>query len=165
MLPDAHVTHAVPRRLRIKVPSRKKDSAFFEGLQEQLSRHLDLESVQVNPMTGSVLLTDARGIDLDAVRTWAEERELFRIHMPDPEAGALEGKTLAQKVAEPFQRLDTRIKNFTGGQIDIPTVAFVYLVLAGLYQVNKGSLAAPSWYTAFWYAFSLFLAAGLGQKR
>jgi hypothetical protein len=44
----------------------------------------------------------------------------------------------------------------TGGELDIPSVFFAALLISGIYQIARGNMAAPAWYTAFWYAFGIF---------
>lgn len=52
----AIVEHRLARRMRLRVPTRRGASAYFDALAACLSRHPDVTEVQANPMTGGVLV-------------------------------------------------------------------------------------------------------------
>jgi hypothetical protein len=52
----ARVIHRTRERLRLRVPSRRRDLGFFLGLYEDLHRRPEIDAVQINPTTGSVLV-------------------------------------------------------------------------------------------------------------
>ena len=56
MIHHAHVRHHLPGRLRLKVPAAKGDPAWFQHLQRTLLGLPGLTQVEINPITGSVLL-------------------------------------------------------------------------------------------------------------
>jgi hypothetical protein len=45
---------------------------------------------------------------------------------------------------------------FTGGWLDLPGMAFLLLLGIGIYQIRRGNIGLPPWYTAFWYAFGVY---------
>ncbi len=155
MLPDARLSHATSGRLRIKVPSKKGDGAYFHSLKERLTQCGGVEGLSVNPVTGSVLVLHAAGVD--AIREYAEAQGLFRLsgNSPLPVSGA--ATPLSQRVALNYESFDRRLRSMTGGEIDIPGMAFVVLLGLGIYQIGRGNFAAPAWYTAWWYALNIFL--------
>ncbi len=57
MIPDAHVSHGMARRLRIKIPSKKGDVSYFSTLRERLASCPGIEEIRVNPQTGSALIS------------------------------------------------------------------------------------------------------------
>lgn len=59
-----HVAHATPRRLRLQAPHKRGDRQFFRSVQDQLSQWPDVERVDVNPLSTSVVIhaPDARAI-------------------------------------------------------------------------------------------------------
>ena len=148
MLPDAHVCHRTPDRLRIKIPSRKGDEAYFSSLTAHFSGLPGIKSLQANPLTGSVLFIS--GIEPRRIADHGETNQLFKLRDVSPASGPL-----THKVAGDFHKLNSQVKRYTGGEIDLPGLAFLGLVGAGFYQVLLGEFMAPAWYTAFWYATSI----------
>src|SRR5260370_39390966 len=53
-LPAARISHFTPRRLRIKVPEKRRDTAFFDTVAERLATWDSVERVETNPLTASV---------------------------------------------------------------------------------------------------------------
>jgi hypothetical protein len=56
----------------------------------------------------------------------------------------------------PIGRVHDGLHRFTGGELDLISVAFLGLLVLGIYQLSKDDIPAPPWYTAFWYAFGVF---------
>jgi hypothetical protein len=52
----AYVVHRATNRLRLKVPSHKQNEAFFACLRQELLKQCGIVSVDVNPLTASVLI-------------------------------------------------------------------------------------------------------------
>jgi hypothetical protein len=150
VLPEAFVTHQTPHRLRVKIPSKKGDAAFFGGLKELLSGYPGIDQVQVNPVTGSILLLHR--VDAATLKQMA-----IRFGFVQPQSPTTRTATLHQRVIASFRHFDDQVKASTKGELDIPSVAFLGLIGAGMYQLSIGNFAAPAWYTAFWYASSIIL--------
>ena len=53
---DTYLSHVSKGRLRLRIPSKKRDTAFFSGLQAVLSAVPGLDQVKVNPLSGSLLI-------------------------------------------------------------------------------------------------------------
>lgn len=148
MLPRAEVVHRTPRRLRVKVPSRKGDEGFFARLREEFAAHPKVEEVAVNALTGSLLLVG--GADVGEVAELAEEKGFFRLERAAARA------SLPQTVAAHVKGADRHVRRVFGGDLDLTGLTFVLFLGLGLYQIVRGNLAAPAWYVAFWYALMLF---------
>ena len=88
--PAARISHFTPRRLRIKVPEKRRDRAFFETVAERLATWNSVEGVETNPLTASVLIhfsdperlfleaaakNDLFDIDFEARRSWTRQRQ------------------------------------------------------------------------------------------
>jgi len=152
MLPIAQCVHKLPERARLRIPSRKGDSIFFSGLRERLHRCDQVTGVETNHLTGSALIFYAG--DFAAVAGYAEKEGIFRL-----EAKKHNPNSLTHVTVDTYKRLDSQVKRLTGGEIDVPSAAWVALAGAGIYQIARGNFAAPAWYTAFWYALNIFLKA------
>ena len=150
MLPEAYVSHQTIGRLRIKIPARKKDQAYLSGLKERLSGCEGIETVEVNPLTGSVLINHK--VNSEIIAQYALANGLFSIK------GLHSYPTgLQQRITGTFKGIDAQQNTFTGGEIDIGGLAFLVLLGAGIYQLSVGNVTALPWYGAFWYALNIFL--------
>jgi hypothetical protein len=149
MLTPARVTHVTPTRVRFRVVERRGDELWFARARTKLTAAG--YAVETNALTGSVLVTGS-GLDVPAIAAAAEEAGLFRT------AGtpANEGQRLLLDVTRPIHALDTRIRRVTGGQVDLPLAVFLYLMGAAAWQLARGNLTAPPWYSGLWYAFGVY---------
>jgi len=156
-IPSASIRHRMVGRLRVKIRDRKDDPAFFSALAQAFSEFPGIQGVVVNPDTGSALFLHST--DPAAILAFAEGKELFRIsgneNRPTHVSVGIKAK---------YMELDERVKRYTGGEWDVPAVAFVSLAGAGVYQIARGNFGAPVWYTAFWYALNIFLKAPGGKN-
>jgi hypothetical protein len=156
MVPQAHVSHTLPRRLRIKVPSKKGHAAYFSSVAERLSKCTGVEDVQVNPTTGSLLVTF--DCDIKNLVGYARKNGLFFVQRTEAP-----NKTLFQDVASLFRSYNRTLKHVTGGELDIPSLVFVTLLISGIWQVARGNVVMPAWYTAFYYALSVFASSKVDE--
>lgn len=152
MPPEAHISHRTAERLRLRIPGRKGDAGYFSSLADRLSRFQGVERIEANAITGSILVLHR--MDVAAFVEHAEQSGLFVLKgansRPEP---------LYRTVMQPLTDLDRGMKKFTGGEIDLPSIAFVGLLGVGIYQISIGNFIAPAWYTAFWYAFNTVFKA------
>ncbi|HVP79314.1 MAG TPA: hypothetical protein VMV04_15625 [Thermodesulfobacteriota bacterium] len=151
----AILSHQSPGRLRLRIPSKKGDGLFFQSLKDQLSTLSGVERIDVNPVTGSILLVHS--IDAEKIAQFAREKGLF-----ETQWGSTKTSYLHQEVTKAFNILDERTKGFTGGGINLGAMASLALIAAGTYQVFRGNFAAIPWYTAYWYGLNLFLKSKAG---
>ena len=56
IIDHAYVVHRTANRLRLRVPARKLDHSYFQGLKARLAGFPGVRSVEANPLTGSVLV-------------------------------------------------------------------------------------------------------------
>jgi hypothetical protein len=156
MIPDAHVSHGMVCRLRIKIPSKKGDVSYFSTLQERLSGCPGVSEIRVNPRTGSALISYEG--QRKTLAEFAREKELFLLRRSSPRRQSLFGN-----VAETFEGYNKNLKKLTGGELDIPSLIFLSLVISGVWQIARGNLAMPAWYTAFYYALGVFTRAQVDE--
>ncbi len=156
MIPEAHVSHGMARRLRVKIPSKKGDVSYFSTLRERLSICPGIEEIRVNSKTGSALILCA--CETETIAEFARKNDLFLLRQ-----SAAPRKTLFGNVADTFQGYNQDLKKLTGGEVDIPSLIFVSLVISGIWQIARGNLAMPAWYTAFYYALGVFTRAQVDE--
>ncbi len=146
----AYVGHLSPGRLRVKIPSRKGDTDFFSSIQLQLSGLPGIESVNVNPLTGSVLLIHST--DAHLIIDYAGANNFFTIKKLETPSS-----DLYQEVSKVYNNLDGQTKGLLGGGINVASLASVALIIAGVYQISVGNLTALPWYVAIYYGIEFFL--------
>jgi hypothetical protein len=148
---DTYLSHVSKGRLRLRIPSKKRDAVFFSGLQAVLSTIPGLDQVKANPLSGSLLILHSE---------LPEEMASFVKSLAGlaPKRNSI-GKpnTIYRRVTGTFHQVNTQIRGFTKNELDVPTLSFIALVAAGLYQIGRKNLATPVWYTTFWYALNIFL--------
>jgi hypothetical protein len=159
MLPEAHIQHHTDQRVRLRIPSKKGDAAFFSETKTKLAQLQPPETIEVNPLTGSILLCQ-ESIDIERIKAFAEENGVCSINH-----GGGYSAPLAGKVAEPIVNISRFIDRLSGGEVDLPGVIFLSLLGFGLYEILRGNFRAPPWYTAFWYAFGVFSKSILDHSK
>ncbi len=149
-LPGAILSHRTPHRVRVKIPERKGDAAYFQGVIRVLSELPAIQRLEANPLTGSVLVeTEEKDFDLGAA---AKELGLFALNIsrrPD--------LPFHEVFSEHIRQVNLELKDFTGGGIDLTGLLFLGLLALGLFQMMEGNLVVPA-VTAFWYAMNLLAA-------
>jgi hypothetical protein len=150
VLPEARLCHASPGRLRIRIPQKRGDGAFFQRAEEKLAARFGSAAVAANPVTASLLVADVR-VSPEEVAAFAREAGLCALDLtPGPRREGV------QNIISPLRTADARLRQISGGTLDVPSGVFVALVVYGVVEILRGNFQAPPWYTAFWYAFGVF---------
>lgn len=152
-IPDAFLSHRISGRARLRIPSKKRDFYYFRSLKEHMSECRGIETIEVNPVSGSILIVHAS--DIDKIAEYARDRNIFNLKNDTPDPADIH-----YTVSKAFKDINRKIKGITGGGMDIASTAFLTLLGLGVYQIIRGNFAAPAWYTAFWYALNIFLKSG-----
>jgi hypothetical protein len=144
VLPQAHIVHAMPERMRVKVESRRGDEAYFTKIKQGFSRLPGIVTVETNPLTASVLLRHSG--DVNAVASSAEENGLFRLT-----STAVETLPVEYQGTENLRRIDQHLRALTGEAINLTSMFFLALAAVGISQAIQGNVAVPA-VTALWGA-------------
>jgi Heavy metal associated domain 2 len=157
-LPAARISHFTPRRLRIKVPEKRRDRAFFETVAERLATWDSVEGVETNPLTASVLIhfSEPERLFLEA----AAKNDLFDVDF-DAAFGNSSEPVVTQAAVKTFQTADQALRRWTKNEIDMRGALFVLLFAGGVLQLLRRRLDAPA-PTLLWYAGDLI---GLWSDR
>lgn len=157
-LPAARISHFTPRRLRIKVPEKRRDRAFFDSVAEHLATWDSVERVETNPLTASVLIhfSEPERLFLEA----AAKNDLFDVDLDAAFADSSE-PVATQAAVQSFQTADHALRRWTKNEIDLRGVLFVLLLAGGIFQLLRRRLDAPA-PTLLWYAGDLI---GLWSDR
>lgn len=149
----AYVGHAVPGRLRLKIPSRRGDEQYFDRLKNTLGQCPGIHNVEVHALTSSALI--AHGCDHESISRFGLEQGLFNLF------GGEEGPPLMQELFSRTGMVGDTVSAIVGQRVDLMASAFVALVGLALFQTLRGNVLAPA-VTLLWYAVG---AAMWGQMR
>jgi len=83
-MPIAYVEHQIPGRLRLRIPERRGDVAFFQRVVGALSKVPDVTELDGSPLTGSVRIRYSG--TAEAIAAAAAKEGLFEICKRDGEA-------------------------------------------------------------------------------
>lgn len=157
-LPAARISHFTARRLRIKVPEKRRDTDFFDTVAKRLATWDSVEAVETNPLTASVLIhfSDPERLFLEA----AAKNDLFDIDL-DAAFGGSSQPVVTQAAVQSFETADHALRRWTQNQIDMRGVLFLLLLAGGVFQLLRRRLDAPA-PTLLWYAGDLI---GLWSDR
>lgn len=118
-----HVAHATPRRLRLQAPHKRGDRSFFRSVQDQLSQWPDVERVDVNPFSTSVVIHSS---DAKAVMNLLESSGMLRVI--EALAPAHEAE-LERRPPKPTQgRPDAQIQQWSRGRVNVARISVFAVV-------------------------------------
>lgn len=171
---EVTVVHALPGRLRLKVPRVKGDAAFARRVEERLRAVPALRQVTAVPLTGSVVVHyDPHAITsppaLLALSEAATElfpglnlEELPRLLTLEESTPTAPTSSLAAVLVGFFSRLNSQVSAATGGLIDLKMLLPLSLFGLGVRALLTDSKLKPSWYDYFWFGFSIFVMLNRG---
>jgi hypothetical protein len=137
-LPQAYVVHETPTRLRLKIPARRHDKAYFGEASRILAEKLPAARIDANPVTASILISGP-----DSSRLVIENGGPFRISLePESQVGAL---------GQQLQALNQRLLTMSAGRVDARAYIILALLLSAMFQIARGRVFAPA-VTLLWYA-------------
>jgi hypothetical protein len=144
--PRAQICHVSTGRVRLRVPERRRDDAYFARVGQRVASWPGVERVEVNPVTAGILLHGAAGADELVSRARADD--LFELEglRPDPTP-----VPLAESLRGSVRRIDQRLRQLTGGSGDLRSLVVVALLAGAFAQLVRGNVAAPA-ATLLWYA-------------
>jgi hypothetical protein len=149
-IPKAYVCHQCPDRVRIRVDSTKGEMSYFSKLEDQFSRHPEIDCIETNALTGSILFKGSL-IDVATIADYAQTNELFSL-----ETVKLDSGPWSSGIESGARKADDFLRQFSAGGLDLYGTAFMSLIGLGVFDLLSGSLKLPAWYTAFWYALGVF---------
>ena len=158
-LPGAYMCHHSAQRLRIKITSRKGDTGYFEKIDSALAGLQQFEGLEVNALTGSVLIVDKQ-IDVDEITAFAKDRQLFDL----TDHNGTRSPMTTQLVSH-LENLNINIRRLTTGEMDLAGILLLFLLIAGMTEILRGKIQMPPWYTAFWYAFGIYKLASVVKDK
>jgi hypothetical protein len=161
------VAHQVPGRIRMKIPSAKGNPELLEQIKQTFSVLPGIEGIEVNDLTGSVIL-------LYDVDRHDDFHGGFQNHAPPPRRPpSSEIDTLAQKIQDEaeflaqnshaarvvvdfFKQVDRQIKESSGNLVDLKIVLAIFVVGFTIFEVGAGA-ATPVWVTLVIFGLNHFI--------
>ena len=148
--PEAHVVHSTDGRTRIRVPSERRNSAFFRRVVEELSQCETVSKIEAKPLSGGVLV-HYQG-DFDVIADWAVRKDLFTlVDQPVRNSGMLD------RLDSEMDVIDRRINAITAGEANLASLVFLGLLMVAAVQLLRGNIMGPAM-TMAWYAVNAALA-------
>jgi hypothetical protein len=174
MAHTAHVVHQTRGRLRLKVPAARNKHAYLAQVHKALTSVSGVLEVEVNPLTGSVLLRHAAAPDhefRDRLARFAEEAGLFTLSQlgsDDVDEFAadvrsesdylleLRSKT-AEIIIEKTKSANLAIKQATDNKVDLNVL--LPLGAAAMSVATMGlATSTPLWLNLSIFSFNSFIA-------
>lgn len=149
--PPAYIAHFTPGRVRLRIPRRRRDTAFFAEVKTAVEGWPGIDEVRANPRTASVLVFFS---DPAAVLAHAQNSDLFEIREAEPSSPRRPAIPLAHRAQEKARTLSRWLEQFTGGRTDLRSLLLLALVGAAAYELHRGNIRAPAT-SLLWYASEL----------
>ncbi|MCP5373710.1 MAG: hypothetical protein H6907_18430 [Hyphomicrobiales bacterium] len=157
--PAARVVHAINGRLRLRVPDRRGDTAYFERAVQVLGAGAGVRGVRANPVTGSLLVVHEA--TTDAVTALGEAQGLFRVAPAPPQPPPVPPSTAFLAGLAGANR---GILNTSGRRADLGSLLALPLLVGSLALVVRGTANVPA-LSLLWYAVgALSLGARLNDS-
>lgn len=149
MTAAAYLSHIATGRVRIRIPAKRGDEAYFRALEVALAARSDVQTVQASARTGSVLFHHDGSLDLKALAQQAQQQGWFQLNPEPPPQESLE-----VLVSRQLDRFDGWMRRFSGSRLDNPSLIFLALACLAGRQIAKGQVAPPA-VTVLWYLYEL----------
>src|SRR5258708_6547253 len=133
-MPIAYIEHQIPGRLRLRIPERRGDVAFFQRVVEALSKLTDIKELDGSSLTGSVRIRHSG--TAEAIAAAASKEGLFEIGKRD---GGAQPKKPPKEPASPGD----------AGMLDSIATGLSGLAL---FQVTQGQVTGSAGEN-FWNAY------------
>ncbi len=184
MIPVAYIEHQLPGRVRLRVPSKRRQVPFFESVVQQLSKHPALREISASPLTGCITLRYLE--PLQEITAAAAAQQLFQIGQVERQAAAGRSEGAAQPRRSPgianeiatgltgLSLLQVTQGNVLGSATENlwhaysaqrilgrPDIAIAFVAI-GLYQVLRGRLFGSAASLLF-YAFVMRRVAAIEE--
>jgi len=170
---DARVVHHARGRLRIKLPAARRNRKLLQNIQEYIAPIEGVKQIEINPLTGSVLIyyDPKRHEDFHtALARHAEQSDLFRVAPPEVQQAEEIVETLeqdaeflaahsetAQSIFSFFKALNQEVKRATNNAVDLRLLMPVGIAAYSLFFVDKEK-SAPLWIALAAFSFHSFVS-------
>ncbi len=157
--PPLRVVHALPGRLRVRVPPHVRGDELVELIRSLAGVQSWVWSARTR---GLLILFDPQTVAAGAIiQAVARQFRIETSQAQDPSLtqtadGATPRSTFASGVAEMFGELDRRLQRTTRGLFGVGALMPIALTLWAARELALGRAAPLAWSSALWYAHGLF---------
>lgn len=146
--------HAVPGRIRFRVPSLVNDASRADFLQEKLSTLGGVQEIAVTHETGSVLIRYQE----DQVRPELLFAATVRLLGLEGELEKTPRPAIIRELRSLLDSLNRVVYDRTGGLLDFTSAMSIVLAAVGIQKLAaSGSKAMPAGFTLLWWALNRLL--------
>ena len=150
--------HCIPGRVRFRVPSLAKNAAGAAMVREKLPTIQGVQSVELDPATGSILIIYRE----NEVRPELLFAAVVRLMNLDAELKRLPQPVVTRELKEILGSVNRMVYDRTGGLIDLWSAGLILLAAIGIQRLlTQGTRAFPAGLTLLWWG----LASLLGGRQ
>lgn len=153
--PAATLVHETEGRIRLRIPDKRGDRAYFDAAGRALASCPGVRRVSASPLTGSLLILHSGSFD--SVSSFARDQALFQVvPAPPPETFT--------NIADEMRRLEERLRSGSEQRWGIAGVTFYGLVGASIWQAIQGRILPPT-VTLLFQAMNIFKQASEAESK
>lgn len=150
--PKAQIVHHTQNRLRLRIPEKRRDLAFFLNLYEWLRKIPGVTGVEANPTTGSALLHFHVGYG-DAIAGVLARSDLLLVGGSAEQAGSIFNRSEG-----PAARVDRFLIEDGSSVANMRLILSLVMLGLTIQQLRRGQFLAPA-LTLFFYVVDLMFGA------
>jgi hypothetical protein len=165
---NAYIAHEIEGRIRLKLPDAKRNLDVLETIRKALAGIPGAESVEANPLTGSVLLyydPSLNGGFRQQIARFGEETGLFALMQSQPSdvSEPVEGNYLAapsrtaEVIINEVGKVNKHIKYASENTVDLNVLLPMGVAVYSASVIAK-RLATPRWLTLAIFSFNSFIS-------
>lgn len=139
--PRAHIAHALKKRVRLYVPSKRGSDAYFSKVRDDLEGHELIDEVRVNADTGSILIFHSG--DEKAVLEEAQRKGLITLASQTKAEPKVE-QDWPEMIFDALSRLDRRIRTATDDAFDLQSSTALVLIGLSALQAKRREVLPPA---------------------
>jgi hypothetical protein len=148
--------HWMPGRVRLRVPSLAEDSAGAALVRRKLPTIQGVESVQLNPATGSIVIKYRE----EEVRPELLFAAVVRLMKLDAEFEKTPQPIVTRELRAIFASVNRMVYDRSGGLIDLWSAGLIVLAAIGVQRLlAQGTRAFPAGLTLVWWGMASLLGA------
>ncbi len=146
--------HWMPGRVRLRVPSLAENAAGAALLREKLPTLQGVQSVKLNPATGSVLIVYRE----DQAQPELLFAAVVRLMNLDAEWKRVPEPVVTRELREILGSVNRMVYDQTGGLVDLWSAGLILLTAIGIQRLwTQGMRAFPAGLTLVWWGLATLL--------
>ena len=147
---SAFVVQDIPGRLRVKIPAKRGDEAYFARIAARFCKVPSVLQASGNPRTASLLILYSPRLRPEELRSRARRLGLM---FPEPRSNSAR-HSLFEYASAGVGVCNRRLATASYGFVDLPSAILIGLLLLALRQAARGQILVPA-FALLWYAAGL----------